>query len=62
MIRFLKIDKGNYIMRKVVSVRLREDIVRDIDIYTKKLGLNSRTAFIKEALDFYIKRKAKENL
>lgn len=62
MIRFLKIDKGNYIMRKVVSVRLREDIVRDIDIYTKKLGLNSRTAFIKEALNFYMKRKAKENL
>lgn len=62
MIRFLKIDKGNYIMRKVVSVRLREDIVRDIDIYTKKLGLNSRTDFIKEALNFYIKRKAKENL
>ncbi|MEM0363533.1 MAG: ribbon-helix-helix protein, CopG family [Sulfolobaceae archaeon] len=49
-------------MRKVVSVRLREDIVRDIDIYTKKLGLNSRTAFIKEALNFYMKRKAKENL
>ncbi|MEM0187915.1 MAG: ribbon-helix-helix domain-containing protein [Saccharolobus sp.] len=49
-------------MRKVVSVRLREDIVRDIDIYTKKLGLNSRTDFIKEALNFYIKRKAKENL
>lgn len=62
MIRFLKIDKGNYIMRKVVSIRLREDIVRDIDIYTKKLGLNSRTAFIKEALNFYMKRKAKENL
>ena len=62
MIRFLKIEKGNYIMRKVVSVRLREDIVRDIDIYTKKLGLNSRTDFIKEALNFYIKRKAKENL
>jgi|OSPMetMinimDraft_2_1075162.scaffolds.fasta_scaffold00001_10 metal-responsive CopG/Arc/MetJ family transcriptional regulator len=49
-------------MRKVVSVRLREDVLRDIDNYTKKLGLNSRTEFIKQALIFYIKRKAKGNL
>lgn len=51
-----------YIMRKVVSVRLREDILRDVDVYTRKLGLGSRTEFIKEALDFYMKRKAKGNL
>ncbi|AKA73974.1 ribbon-helix-helix protein, CopG family [Saccharolobus solfataricus] len=44
-------------MRKVVSVRLREDILRDVDMYTRKLGLNSRTEFIKQAIEFYIKNK-----
>nr|WP_157042953.1 ribbon-helix-helix domain-containing protein [Sulfuracidifex metallicus] len=47
-------------MRKVVSVRLKEDVVNEIDFYCKKLNKDSRTEFIKEALDFLFKRKLKE--
>ncbi|MEM0256583.1 MAG: ribbon-helix-helix protein, CopG family [Saccharolobus sp.] len=45
-------------MRKVASVRLKEDVLRDVDIYTRKLGLNSRTEFIKQAIEFYMKSKS----
>ncbi|NON62809.1 ribbon-helix-helix domain-containing protein [Acidianus sp. RZ1] len=43
-------------MRKVISVRLREDIVKEIDSKCKEMGLN-RTEFIKKALEFYIDNK-----
>jgi len=57
-LRFLKNDNILLYMRKVVSVRLKEDVLRDVDIYTRKLGLNSRTEFIKQAIEFYIKSKS----
>ncbi|BCU71403.1 ribbon-helix-helix domain-containing protein [Stygiolobus caldivivus] len=44
-------------MKKVVSVRLREDIVSKIDKYTEELGLDSRTDFLRQALDYYVHRK-----
>ncbi|BBG24056.1 hypothetical protein IC006_1357 [Sulfuracidifex tepidarius] len=50
------------IMRKVVSVRLKEDVVNEIDVYCKKLNKSSRTEFIKEALDFFVQKKTKGNL
>lgn len=46
-------------MRKVVSVRLREDLVKEIDEKYKGLGFESRTDFIKEAIKFYLNRKMK---
>ncbi|AWR95973.1 ribbon-helix-helix protein, CopG family [Acidianus brierleyi] len=44
-------------MRKVISVRLKEDILREIDKQYKDMGLESRTEFIKKALEFYMKRR-----
>lgn len=46
-------------MRKVVSVRLKEELVREIDDKYKHLGFDSRTDFIKEAIKFYLNRKLK---
>ncbi|MFP3346260.1 ribbon-helix-helix domain-containing protein [Stygiolobus azoricus] len=44
-------------MKKVVSVRLREEIVSKIDKYTEELGLESRTDFLRQALDYYVHKK-----
>ncbi|AAY80928.1 ribbon-helix-helix domain-containing protein [Sulfolobus acidocaldarius] len=44
-------------MKKVVSVRLREDVVNKIDYFVSEMGLESRTDFLKQALDYYVKRK-----
>ncbi|ARM76258.1 ribbon-helix-helix domain-containing protein [Acidianus manzaensis] len=46
-------------MRKVISVRLKEELVRQIDNRYKQLGFDSRTDFIKEAIKFYLNRKVK---
>lgn len=45
------------IMKKVVSVRLREDIVLKIDKYKEELGLESRTDFLRKALEYYVSKK-----
>ncbi|MFP3201150.1 MAG: ribbon-helix-helix domain-containing protein [Sulfolobus sp.] len=44
-------------MKKVVSVRLREDTVNKINFYVKELGLESRTDFLRQALRFYVEKK-----
>lgn len=46
-------------MKKVVSVRLREEIVVAIDEYSKKHNLQSRTDFLKKALEYYMRKKMK---
>ncbi|AWR97553.1 ribbon-helix-helix protein, CopG family [Acidianus sulfidivorans JP7] len=46
-------------MRKVISVRLKEDLVRQIDSKCKDYGFDSRTEFMKEAIKFYLNRKHK---
>ncbi|WP_240872155.1 ribbon-helix-helix domain-containing protein [Acidianus infernus] len=45
------------IMRKVISVRLKEELVREVDRKYKELGFDNRTEFIKEALKFYLTKK-----
>lgn len=47
-------------MKKVVSVRLREEIVATIDEYSKKMNFQSRTDFLKKALEFYVQKKLNE--
>jgi len=47
-------------MKKVVSVRLREEIVAKIDEYGKKQNLQSRTDFLKKALEYYMKKRMQE--
>ena len=47
-------------MKKVVSVRLREEIVAAIDEYSKKQNLQSRTDFLKKALEYFMKKKMRE--
>jgi metal-responsive CopG/Arc/MetJ family transcriptional regulator len=44
-------------MRKVISVRLKEDILREIDKQRKDMGLDSRTEFIKKAIEFYMRER-----
>ncbi|BFI73939.1 MULTISPECIES: ribbon-helix-helix domain-containing protein [Sulfolobaceae] len=44
-------------MKKVVSVRLREEIIATIDEYSKKMSYQSRTDFLKKALEFYMKKR-----
>jgi metal-responsive CopG/Arc/MetJ family transcriptional regulator len=52
-------------MKKVVSVRLKEDILKKIDNLSKLMNLNSRTEFLKLALEYYLSNnveKVKRNL
>ena len=49
-------------MKKVVSVRLREEIVAAIDEYSKKYNIQSRTDFLKKALEYFIKNHRNKNV
>lgn len=40
--------------KKVVSVKLDVDIIEELDKLWKKLGYNSRSEFIREAILFYM--------
>jgi len=40
--------------KKVVSVKLDVDIIEELDRLWKKLGYNSRSEFIREAILFYM--------
>ncbi len=46
-------------MRKVISVRLKEDVLREIDEKCQTLGVDSRTEFIKKALEYFVQSKKK---
>jgi len=48
-------------MKKVVSVRLREEIVAAIDEYSKKYNIQSRTDFLKKALEYFITTHKNKN-
>lgn len=47
-------------MKRTVSVRLKEDVVRDIDRYREKMNYSSRTDFVKEAIKYYLEKRGKK--
>ncbi|MEM0374357.1 MAG: ribbon-helix-helix domain-containing protein [Sulfolobaceae archaeon] len=52
-------------MKRVISVRLKEDIVKKIDNLCKNKKFENRTEFLRRALEFYVdlhKDKIKRNL
>jgi len=52
-------------MKHVISVRLKEDIVKKIDNLCKSRRFENRTEFLRRALEFYInlhEDKVKVNL
>lgn len=46
-------------MRHVVSVRLREDVVKEMDEIREKFGIPTRTDFVKLAIQYYLSKKIK---
>ncbi len=46
-------------MRHVVSVRLKEDIVKEMDDIREKLGIPTRTDFVKMAIQYYLSKRLK---
>lgn len=46
-------------MRKVVSVRLKEELIKEIDAHLQDAGAENRTEFILKAIDFFLNKVRK---
>jgi|ECHvirMinimDraft_2_1075157.scaffolds.fasta_scaffold15693_2 metal-responsive CopG/Arc/MetJ family transcriptional regulator len=48
-------------MKRVVSIRLKEEVIREMDSYITELGMESRSDFIKRALEYFIENRTKSD-